>query len=345
MPWSGSSFQRHNLGLSPARSAHAAKIANHVLQSTGNEGEAIATGNKWALRHPHRDSGGTLGDNGGGIGGAAPDTLGMMNPMTSGMYQQYASMPVEKLQEMNARLGGTPYGQIIRQVLQRKLTQPSSQPENQVQMPTAQSLGMESQQQARGGMTRLAGGGSPLGVPMSMADPWWTKQEAYGADKGGGFLAGTSGGRQDKIETTAPGGAYVLPADIISGLGEGNSLAGARIMQEALGTGPHGTPLPRGARGRGPPRPPREAPASYGNAGYGSQYAKGGSTGETPVALSHGEFVLTAQQAIALAEKVSDGVKLTYNQAKRVLDKWVVHERRRHVDQLKKLEPPVGAKS
>lgn len=46
MPWSGSSFKKHNKKLSGSQSAKAAKIANHVLQSTGDEGEAIATANK-----------------------------------------------------------------------------------------------------------------------------------------------------------------------------------------------------------------------------------------------------------------------------------------------------------
>lgn len=49
MPWDAKSFAKHNHHLGK-RLGKAAKIANHVLESTGNEGEAIATANKLAKR-------------------------------------------------------------------------------------------------------------------------------------------------------------------------------------------------------------------------------------------------------------------------------------------------------
>lgn len=50
MPWDAKSFAKHNSKFSGKQNAKAAKIANHVLQSTGDEGEAIATANKLAKR-------------------------------------------------------------------------------------------------------------------------------------------------------------------------------------------------------------------------------------------------------------------------------------------------------
>lgn len=365
----------------------------------------------------HRDDGGGISSTVGGIGGMPPTG----NPMVQGMYQQYSSLPTERLQELNARLGGTPQGQIIRSVLQRRLSQPNAQP--QPQMPTmgmippqqaARSGGMihridggavlnrgiepssaefdeilrrgwhdymranrtgntnadpnmkarapsapdnmeiskgkysglggrtdydpDNQNVAHGGRVhRAVGGGSPMGVPMSMASPWWERQEAYGANKGAsGFLAGSTAGRADQIKTTAPGGAYVLPADVVAGLGDGNSLAGARVMDEMLRSGPHGTPMERGVRGRGPPRPPSD-PMLAREAGV----AKGGGVqsgkGETPVALSHGEYVLTPEQVMALGGG-------DHKRGTRILDHFVVGVRKKHIDKLKKLPPPVGAK-
>ena len=60
MPWTGASFKaKHNHGLSDAAAAKAAKIAGHVLKSTGDEGEAIATANKLAAKlypkHPKKE--------------------------------------------------------------------------------------------------------------------------------------------------------------------------------------------------------------------------------------------------------------------------------------------------
>lgn len=45
MPWNASSFKKHNKGLSPAQSAHAAKVANAVLKQSGDEGKAVRIAN------------------------------------------------------------------------------------------------------------------------------------------------------------------------------------------------------------------------------------------------------------------------------------------------------------
>lgn len=50
MPWDAKTFAKHNSKFGKAQNAKAAKIANHVLESTGDEGEAIATANKLAKR-------------------------------------------------------------------------------------------------------------------------------------------------------------------------------------------------------------------------------------------------------------------------------------------------------
>jgi len=188
----------------------------------------------------------------------------------------------------------------------------------------------------RGGMIHRAFGGD-MGVSPSQADPWWTRQEARQADTsnmGGGFLAGTTGGRADSIKTAAPGGAYVLPADVIAGLGDGNSLAGARVMDEILRSGPHGTPQVRQGRGMGPPRPPSMR-------GEGSFYRAGGikSSPEapTPVKLSHGEYLVAPHHVLAIGGGDME-------KGHRVLDHFVMAVRQRYAKRLQSLPPPVGSK-
>lgn len=56
MPWTGSSFKKHNKKLSPAQSAKAARMANAILKSGGKEGVAIATANKYAKRRRKKGS-------------------------------------------------------------------------------------------------------------------------------------------------------------------------------------------------------------------------------------------------------------------------------------------------
>lgn len=45
-----------------------------------------------------------------------------------------------------------------------------------------------------------------------------------------GFVPGASGGRADAVAATLPEGAYVLPSDVVSAAGEGNSAAGAKAL-------------------------------------------------------------------------------------------------------------------
>jgi uncharacterized protein YdaT len=55
MPWTPQSFRsKHNHGLNPAQSEHAAAQANAMLRSGVPEGIAIATANKYANAHPHQ---------------------------------------------------------------------------------------------------------------------------------------------------------------------------------------------------------------------------------------------------------------------------------------------------
>jgi hypothetical protein len=343
MPWSGSEFsQRHNHSLHGAQATHAAHIANAMLRRGVPEGEAIATANKWGLNH--RDEGGAVdagSTSGDGIGGIAPSAHSM-NPLVANAIQKYAGLPTEKLAELVSRLGPSAQGQIAQRVLQQKRMMPQSQAQAQQQQTPGQqpSPGMppmpgqpSAQLLARGGATTRASGGD-MGISPSQGTPWWTRREAGDAS---GFLHGTTPGRADSVLTTAPGGAYVLPADVVAGLGEGNSLAGARIADAIFSTGPHGIPQARQREGRGPPRPPAEFREQAKDGGQIKLF-KGGPGGKqgTPVALSHGEYVISKEYCRWLGggdEKAGH----------RLLDKWVVEQRKKTIKKTQKLPPPVKA--
>ena len=538
MPWTGPQFaSRHNHSLGPGQAAHAARIANAVLKRGVPEGESIAIANK---HFQHRDTGGGVDPTQGGIGGVTPSAQ-TMSPISQGLIQQYSALPVEKLQELAARMGGSPQGAIIRQILQRKLRQPQAQQQAPAQAPqqpggapatinpaAAGTAGLQmmgaqppmarggyvrramgggfapmdpwTQQtieqqptvanqmsniqemqgrvrppqmqgapgmvfptpaaspipgQRHGGSVRRAGGGaapveirvghgapvpntplSPdagfgtqsidlgpagrtaltvagflpgigplatlanlgitannylaknsssgpgpggsaqgfgpagqgaavgtqndsngppgmggvargggihramggdMGVSPSQASPWWTRSEARGSEQspGGGFLAGTTGGRADAITTTAPGGSHVLPADVVAGLGDGNSLAGARVMDEILRSGPHGTPMERSARGMGPPRAP-SVPRDAGFARAGGVH--GGSVKPTPVKLSHGEIVISPEHV----RMIGGGDEEKGHEA---IDRFILAVRKRYAEKLRRLPPPVGSKA
>ena len=277
-----------------------------------------------------------------GIGGITPSAT-TANPLMQGVMQRYASLPTEKLQELAGAMGGSPQGQIIRSLLQKRLTQPNAAqpaaqgqsgqaPQQQTITPAGMMQPQQPQAQRRGGVTRRDIGG---GISLSEADPSWTRQQARGEVAGSsGVLPGGSFGRADTIQTTAPGGAYVLPADVVSALGEGNTLAGARVVDEMLRSGPHGATMPRGGGRDTIPRPP--SPASS-MAARGGMLRPGGvapGRGSAPVMLSDGEYVIHPEDVAGIGR---GDIKLGH----RILDAFVEHVRAEHIKKLRKLPGPV----
>lgn len=52
-----------------------------------------------------------------------------------------------------------------------------------------------------------------------------------------GYIHGSTGGRTDNKPLSVPEGSFVVPADILSGLGEGNSHAGWSVLAKEYGIG------------------------------------------------------------------------------------------------------------
>lgn len=101
----------------------------------------------------------------------------------------------------------------------------------------------------------------------------------------GGFINSSVPGRTDRIPTSVMSNSYVIPADILSGLGQGNSLSGAHIMDMILKTGPYGTSLAPHKTGNNIPR----SPAAF---NQNDEFAKGGRSNKTDVVLAGGEYVV-----------------------------------------------------
>lgn len=120
-----------------------------------------------------------------------------------------------------------------------------------------------------------------------------------------GYLRGGTPGRADKIKTTAPANAYVIPADVVSALGQGNSDAGARKIDEMI-------KAKRASRAKGGPVP----------------------THGTPVLLSHGEYVVAPVDVIRFGNgDLRAGL--------RWFDAWVVDQRKNLIKKLRNLPGPV----
>jgi hypothetical protein len=145
-----------------------------------------------------------------------------------------------------------------------------------------------------------------------------------------GFLHSSVPGRTDKLPISVSGGSYVLPADHVAALGQGNSLAGANIVNKMFKMGPAGSaPSPQKAAHASQPKlnlTPR----------VGKMSMKGGGTeghGEpTPIVAAGGEIVIPAHK---IKEKFGD-----IDHGHKVLDHWVNETRKRHIKTLKGLKPP-----
>jgi hypothetical protein len=127
-------------------------------------------------------------------------------------------------------------------------------------------------------------------------------------------------GRTDHLPMTVHTGSYVLPADIISGSGEGNTIAGFKHARRVFGGNPYG----------GGAQPYNHTGGPYGMSKGGE--ADGDDEG-VPIVAAGGEYVLHPDQV----REVGGG---DLDTGHRVLDEFVKRMRAELVKTLKKLPGP-----
>lgn len=95
----------------------------------------------------------------------------------------------------------------------------------------------------------LAGGG------LSLQTPFYARSEARSVQDDAyhpsGLFKGDVAGRTDRLPRAVAADSFVMPADSVGILGQGNTMAGAKIMDAIMSTGPYGTTLPRARRADG----------------------------------------------------------------------------------------------
>ena len=175
----------------------------------------------------------------------------------------------------------------------------------------------------------MQGGGGLMGgehFPMAkMPNPspsWQVRSEARGMMHGP--VIGAAPGRADTRYTKVPAGSYVLPSATLSSLGHGNSVAGLAMAHRMFGSGAHGFGAPQ------PPRPGR----MFADGGYLSE---GGGRGErygepVDVALSDSEYVVPPHEIVRRWGSLKNGHA--------VLDAFVLANRKKEIETLRKLPPP-----
>ena len=128
-------------------------------------------------------------------------------------------------------------------------------------------------------------------------------------------------GRTDHLPMHVPSGSYVIPADIVSAMGEGNTMAGFKRIKRMFG----GTPYKQGS-----------TPYSRGSAPYDMPLpgrASGGEAGSVPIVAAGGEYVLSPEEV----RKVGKG---DMDLGHRALDEFIKRFRAETIKTLQKLPPP-----
>lgn len=284
-------------------------------------------------------------------GGEIEPTSATEQPQAQAMIQRFSGMPMEQLQELTIRLGpASAVGQMAQRVLRQKRVMPSS---NEMGFGQVGGRGMPRPPAAPTFEDPMKGSGEGLAGLKSLKGIFGedTATDATGYAAGGmphlgrglmpleahnalrsmaapptrGFLATSTPGRSDVIKGTPAADSYVLPADLVSGIGHGNSLAGGKILDSMFKSGPYGIALPHAGGGRGLPRPP---------AAFHAMKGGGVPPERVNVMLAGGEYVVEPQAVLAIGGGDA-------KRGHRILDAFVKHMRAKTIKQMSKLPGPI----
>jgi hypothetical protein len=103
-----------------------------------------------------------------------------------------------------------------------------------------------------------------------------------------GAIKSSVPGRTDKLNLNVLAGSSVIPSDVVSGLGQGNTDAGHAILDKMFKSGPYGMNLPRAKAGSRVGT--RKSSLSKMN------FAEGGEVPTTPIVAAGGEHILSPDQ-------------------------------------------------
>lgn len=145
-----------------------------------------------------------------------------------------------------------------------------------------------------------------------------------------GQIKSTVPGRTDKLELNVPTGSYIIPADVPSALGQGNSDAGSAILNKMFNSGPYGMALPRAKGGM------RVGSRKSSLTKIKTGFADGGEAQDTPIVAAGGEYVIHPETVASLG---NGDIDLGHS----ILDAFVKQTRAKHITTLKGLKPPKGS--
>jgi len=173
--------------------------------------------------------------------------------------------------------------------------------------------------------TAKAGGGPFADMSYTKADMSYTKPDfPYPVNKvHEGPIHSPVAGRTDHLPMNVDSGSYVIPADIISAMGEGNTMAGFKVARKMFSSQPYM---------QNDKQPYDPSPSPYAE---GKPYGARASGGATPVEIvaAGGEYVIKPDDVV----KIGGG---DMDHGHEILDNFVKQYRKRTIETLKKLPGP-----
>lgn len=170
--------------------------------------------------------------------------------------------------------------------------------------------------EANGAVAKMASGGLASLNSIPYADKTFERSAPHV-----GFIHSLVPGRTDRLPMNVKANSFVVPADIVSTIGQGNSNAGASLLGQ-ITKGPYGLSVPHGAGHANLPKPPKPA-----------NLARGGKADYVPVILAGGEFVIDPEDV----EKIGGG---DMKEGHRVLNDMVLKVRKHGAKKMLSLKPP-----
>lgn len=159
----------------------------------------------------------------------------------------------------------------------------------------------------------------------TQGSPWQERAAARSIAHPAGFIKSNVPGRTDQLPITVGGGAYILPADHLAALGQGNSQAGAAMLNGMFGLG--GNKKGSIAKAMRPAIPKLKKKPGFAEGGEQPEAAP------VDIIAAGGEYTIPPN----IVKSIGGG---DHEKGCKILDKWVLNTRKQHIKTLKGLKPP-----
>lgn len=178
---------------------------------------------------------------------------------------------------------------------------------------------------------KMASGGGVAPVPF------YARSGARSLERAG-MIHSPVGGRTDALPANVKAGSFVMPADALSGIGQGNSIAGANAMNRLLKMGPFGASIPHPSGVGGMKMP--TAGMMKGRKGFADGGMPMAGAPSDPGAAPGVDIMTAGGEFIVPAEKVAELGGGDLDKGHQVLSAMVQHIRKQTIKTLKRLPKP-----